>query len=291
LSEAAGFTVIPGIPLSDGLKPADVMLSHWKAGGPLAIDVSVVHPLAPSIPFQSVETGAGRANDAEVKKHLKYDNSLAAVHLQFKPFILTTFGQLGAESSEFLDALLHYLVPSDSSHVERGTLISHYHQQLQIALKREIARMLLQGTQWHSPESADNPQCDMCSMAADQNMDDGAIPRNPLHTITSIPAPTLSLGSADTNSSEEAERPGDVNMAPPSPILSRRGGAFCEVRLPMTAPLPRQIPPPRLLPPNTVYHNPLPWQWTPHLLIRETRASFHLPVLMRTIAAPDLQQR
>jgi hypothetical protein len=91
LAEAAGFTVIPGIPLPDGLKPADVMLSHWKAGGPLAIDVSIVHPLAPSIPFQTVETGSGRANDAEAKKDQKYDNSLAAVQLQFKPFVLTTF--------------------------------------------------------------------------------------------------------------------------------------------------------------------------------------------------------
>jgi len=88
MAEAAGFVVLPGVQIYDDLRPADIMLSFWKGGRPLAIDISVCHPLAPSKPIQAIDNGVARASEVEDEKHHHYDPHVAAAHLQFTPFVL-----------------------------------------------------------------------------------------------------------------------------------------------------------------------------------------------------------
>ena len=53
LCTAAGFNATSEVSISGRCRPADILLPHWQAGGPCAIDISVVHPLAPSVPVHT----------------------------------------------------------------------------------------------------------------------------------------------------------------------------------------------------------------------------------------------
>ena len=81
LATAAGLHVDVEVRAGDNLRPADLLLSHWKGGGPLAVDVSISHPLAPSRSVAAVLSGNDSANEAERDKHTKYDSVCQAAHL------------------------------------------------------------------------------------------------------------------------------------------------------------------------------------------------------------------
>ena len=61
-------------------------------------DVSIVHPLAPSVPWNSIKTGSEAIAAMERVKHSKYDQSCLQNNIIFTPFAFSTFGQLDAES-------------------------------------------------------------------------------------------------------------------------------------------------------------------------------------------------
>ena len=54
---AAGFNATCEVSISGRCRPADILLPHWQGGGPCAIDVSVVRPLASSVHAHTVKTG------------------------------------------------------------------------------------------------------------------------------------------------------------------------------------------------------------------------------------------
>ena len=144
MSTAAGLHATCEVSLNGRTRPADILLSHWRGGGPCAIDVAVVHPLAPSIPCHAVKSGLESVNAMERVKHNKYDEGCRQSSVVFSPFVLSTFGRLGVEADRFFRSL--------TSALHRRLLIldngldgRKYQQQLQVALKREVARMLLQG--------------------------------------------------------------------------------------------------------------------------------------------------
>ena len=56
-------------------QPADILVQHWKYGGPIALDISVVSPLNPST---LAEAGAAVLEAMESRKHLaNYEKCLA----------------------------------------------------------------------------------------------------------------------------------------------------------------------------------------------------------------------
>ena len=57
--------------LGGNLRPVDLLIAHWKGSGPLAVDVTVVHPLTPSTHFHSVKTGVEVLVQAELMKESK----------------------------------------------------------------------------------------------------------------------------------------------------------------------------------------------------------------------------
>ena len=104
------------------------------------MDTFVTHPLNPSIPFGHVQTGTEALSQTEQKKRTKNEPLCKAVGVQFEPFGLTTFGRL----SDSAQVILHDLIAALPEASQRDAHANRQ-QQLQLALKREVAGMLLQG--------------------------------------------------------------------------------------------------------------------------------------------------
>ena len=141
---AAGFNVTCEVSLDGRTRPADLLLAHWTGRGPCAVDVSVVHPLAPSTPCHTVKNGTEAIVAMEGVKHTKYTECCRQSNTSLNAFVLSTFGMLGEEAERFFRCISmarrrRALDDDDPQDLRR------YMQQLQITLKREIARMLLQG--------------------------------------------------------------------------------------------------------------------------------------------------
>ena len=105
MSTAAGFRAETEVAIGGNTRPADLLLPHWKGGGPLAIDVTVVHPLAPSIPLQTVKTGREALDRAEKDKDDKHGEVCTQSNIPFTPFVLSTFGALSSSSDAFFNDL------------------------------------------------------------------------------------------------------------------------------------------------------------------------------------------
>lgn len=107
LCSAAGFQWVPEAPvpatsLTDvPLRPADLLVPSWP-GGPLAIDVTVAHPLCASAPDMASSTAASRA---EARKLTKYAERCKAAGWQFVPFAVSSFGQRAPRANAFCTVL------------------------------------------------------------------------------------------------------------------------------------------------------------------------------------------
>jgi hypothetical protein len=124
VTTAAGFGVHQEVALSNGQRPADLLLSHWKGGGPLAIDVSITHPLGPSQHFHRVSTGVHAAEVVEKMKCDRCEDSCAQECVRFSPFVLTTFGTPGPLTQAFFKDLVNLLVPQGPRNSRRHTCVS-----------------------------------------------------------------------------------------------------------------------------------------------------------------------
>ncbi len=145
LATAAGLRVRTEVGVGGPERPGDLWFSHWKGAGPLAVDGVIVHPLNPSLPYTSIKTGLEAVTEEEQRKRDKNGPLCAAARVAFEPFAMSTFGRLGESSSKLFKELIA-LLPEAASKDEREKLSRRYSQQLQLALKRDIARMLLQGS-------------------------------------------------------------------------------------------------------------------------------------------------
>ena len=151
----AGFNATCEVSVSGRSRPEDILLPHWHGGGPCAIDVSVVHPLAPSVACHTVKIGQEAVEAMERVKHSKYDQCCNESNVTLVPFVLSTFGLFGAEAERLfhgITAAARRRAVVDDSCIDRV----QYLQQLLISLNREIARQLLQGP-LDTAASADAP--------------------------------------------------------------------------------------------------------------------------------------
>ena len=88
------------LPLEDA--SADVFLPNY-AVEPTAVDVSITHPLAPSLSL-SLQAAKQALCSKAGRKRAKYASLVAERKLNLVPFILSTFGALEEEQAmPFLD--------------------------------------------------------------------------------------------------------------------------------------------------------------------------------------------
>lgn len=79
------------------LRPADIFIGSWL-GRPLALDVTCVHPLAPSNAGAAASSATARA---EKRKVDKYSARCAAAGWAFRPFAYSAFGVPGPAAAAF----------------------------------------------------------------------------------------------------------------------------------------------------------------------------------------------
>ena|SRR5689334_10279241 len=91
---------------SSALTPADVYLPRGGlSGSPLALDITVIHPLQESLLSKSsTESGQGCAF-GESKKHAKYDFLCQQESIDFIPLVVEFFGSWGKEANLFFSKL------------------------------------------------------------------------------------------------------------------------------------------------------------------------------------------
>jgi hypothetical protein len=101
---------------SSTLIPADIYLPRGgSAGIPLALDITVIHPLQVAIlPKSSVESGRACAF-AEEKKHKKYDITCDMDNIDFIPLAVEFFGLWGEEATKFFDKLAKLIAARSGS--------------------------------------------------------------------------------------------------------------------------------------------------------------------------------
>ena len=132
LATAAGLCTDTDKGVGGAERPGDLLISFWKGAGPLAVDAVIVHFLNPSTPYTSIRTGNEAVTEAEHKKREKHGPACAEARVAFEPFGMSTFGQLGD-----LVALIH----DHGSKEEMEEIYRRCGQQLQLSMKRDIARM------------------------------------------------------------------------------------------------------------------------------------------------------
>lgn len=92
-------------PQDNQLRPADIFIPIGPSSRPIAIDVTIVNPMAPNM----VE-GASKSNDfansqAEKRKITKYSSSCAKADITFKALAIESFGRLSPQTVSFVSKL------------------------------------------------------------------------------------------------------------------------------------------------------------------------------------------
>lgn len=80
-------------------RPPDIWVTRWLDGHPLALDLTVTHPLAPSLGLDS-KSAARALEEKEHRKNLKSLVVCTTLNLDFKPFAVPTIGALGSAALE-----------------------------------------------------------------------------------------------------------------------------------------------------------------------------------------------
>ena len=105
------------ITVGDSKKPTHLLARTWTRGSPLAVDVAVTHPPAPSLGL-SLEA-AKKAVERKAQRKIQKYSELVAVHrIGFTPAALSTCGKLGEDAGRFPDEAAY--VYSGAQQVPRG---------------------------------------------------------------------------------------------------------------------------------------------------------------------------
>jgi len=140
MMDASGLRVANEVTVSNKKRPADIFVSHWSDNGPLAVDVTVTHPLSPSLGM-SVSAARSALEIKEQRKVQKSSDICTEVGLEFAPFALSTFGELGRRASDILSTVVDlYAARHD---LLRSLAAFRLRQLIQVALMRSVAKRLL----------------------------------------------------------------------------------------------------------------------------------------------------
>ena len=142
---AAGLRVSNEVQIAGRERPADIFVDRWTTTDPAAVDVTVTHPLAPSIGL-NIRTAQRIAAAKEKQKVAKYAQLIAATQLHFIPVAITTFGT--PQATEFIDDAAAFY--SAKCAVDKSLCRKQLVERLQVALLH--GKRLLAGIQANEGE-------------------------------------------------------------------------------------------------------------------------------------------
>ena len=96
---AAGVRATNEVQIEGRERPADIFLDRWTTAEPVAVDVTVTHPLAPSLGLNARQAKDAAAAARERQKISKYAHWIRDKQLNFIPVGVTTFGALGPQAA------------------------------------------------------------------------------------------------------------------------------------------------------------------------------------------------
>ena len=83
------------------LRPADIFIPNWSVEGDLALDVTVRHPLPPSLFPATITSARDQLQRAETDKRALYSEMCSRHGCQFQPMVFTTWGGLHGSGIPF----------------------------------------------------------------------------------------------------------------------------------------------------------------------------------------------
>lgn len=128
--------------LPDGDRPGDVLFTHWSGGSPLAVDLTVIHPLRLSEARPTPE-GVRRTLEAqETAKCRKYSTRCAAVGWAFHPLAFNTFGSTTSQGGQILHRLSRLYAENTTQRATKGERVALFWQTLQVSLFTQLSEQL-----------------------------------------------------------------------------------------------------------------------------------------------------
>jgi hypothetical protein len=128
--------------LEDHTRPGDVLFHHWAWKGPLAIDVTCVHPLRPSAGRPEPATVRKFLVDTETAKRTKYTASCAEAGWAFQPLVTHPFAGLTSDGAQFLHRLSRLYAENSTLKPTKSERIALFWQTYSCTVVREVAAQL-----------------------------------------------------------------------------------------------------------------------------------------------------
>ena len=129
----------------DRTRPGDVFFPRWDSDGPLAVDITVRDPRAPSHPLASADGLEKWRDRQEVEKSTLYGATCQRLGWNFAPFVVDVWGGLGPQARKFMGTLVK-MIAGEKEGWQRREAEAGVWQELGMALARELGRQLA----WHA---------------------------------------------------------------------------------------------------------------------------------------------
>ena len=125
----------------DGSRPGDVFFPRFSGDGPLAVDITVRHTLAPSNPVAAGSRLAAWFDRQAEEKSRKYAPACGRLGWRFSAFVVDCYGAVGPDALRLMQELVHSVQGQRSRHQWREIEASTW-QGLGVTVANEIGQQL-----------------------------------------------------------------------------------------------------------------------------------------------------
>lgn len=141
-ARTSGLTCTREGSLDDESRPADVLLHNWGGKGPLAVDLTCVHPLRPSESRPTPETVKKMLLREQENKITKYRTKCAEAGWAFQPLVIHPFAGLTSDGNVFLNRLARLYAENTSHLGSKSERVQAFWQSFTCTTLRFIAAQL-----------------------------------------------------------------------------------------------------------------------------------------------------
>jgi hypothetical protein len=184
------------------LRPADIFIPNWSIEGDMALDVTIRHPLPPSLFPATISSANDLLQRADTDKRALYKEMCARHGCQFQPLVLTTWGGLHGSGISFARELF-LKVTLDRTGAAQLETEHELRASLSMRLMKEVAQQL-----------------ETLSMIREAAWDDSQRPSGVLDEFAS----PRSRKKAKTDAAHRRQPPATAPPAPLRPNLSHKTG-------------------------------------------------------------------
>ena len=137
-----GLTCTKEAALPNGERPGDVLIHNWGGQGPMALDITCVHPLRPSESRPTPESVRKSLGQDEHLKRTKYSQKCAEVGWRFMPLAVHPFAGSTTDGSQFLYRLARLYAENTTVGTTKAERVTHFWNTFSITIMREVTTQL-----------------------------------------------------------------------------------------------------------------------------------------------------